>query len=91
MTRYQIQGITDRNGRDKEDEASKRRLGSTYQLLQILSNHPMVLEYITDNQGNPKSGYLQTSTVVDCEYIKSDELYIVTKLNSIYYVKKIGE
>lgn len=47
---------------------------------------PMTLEYVTDNQGNPKEGSLMTSAVVDVEETKYE--VVVTTRNSIYYFEK---
>jgi hypothetical protein len=87
MNKYQIQGITDYYGNGKIDEASQRRLGSTYNLCLLENGFPMILYYITDNQGSDKEGCLRTSTVTKYEYVEDGQLYIVTTLNSIYYLK----
>ena len=50
--------------------------------------YPMVLEYICDNQGNPKSGYLRTSMVTEIEEHRLMNEVVVTTVNSIYYFKK---
>lgn len=91
MITYQIQGITDLDGHGKTDEASQRRLGSTYYLCCLNKGSSMILQYITDNQGNTKEGYTQSSTVTEYEFVEDDQLYIVTTLNSIYYIKKLGD
>ena len=46
----------------------------------------MILSYIKDNKGNPKSGYLVTSTVKDIE--ETDIEIVVKTRNSIYYLEK---
>lgn len=63
------------------------RIGSTVRFyMKPVPGLPMVLEYICDNQGNPKSGYLRTSTVTEVE----ESMYevVVTTVNSIYYFKR---
>ena len=44
------------------------------------------LGYIADNEGNPKSGYLRTSTVNDI--IETDTEIVIKTRNSIYYFEK---
>lgn len=46
----------------------------------------MYLEYIKDNEGNPKEGMLRTSNVRSIEETES-EIIVETK-NSIYYFEK---
>ena len=63
------------------------RIGSTVNFyMKPVPGYPMVLEYVSDNQGNPKSGYLRTSRVV--EIVESMHDVVVTTVNSIYYLKK---
>lgn len=47
---------------------------------------PMILIYKEDNQGNPKDGYLRTSTVRDM--YQTEEKLIITTRNSIYCFNK---
>ena len=46
----------------------------------------MILHYLKDNQGNPKDGYLRTSTVYDVTETETE--IIVETRNSIYYLEK---
>ena len=63
------------------------RIGSTIEFYRKpVPGVPMTLAYVSDNQGNPKEGYLVTSAVVDVEETKYD--VIVTTRNSIYYFEK---
>ena len=63
------------------------RIGSTVEFyMKPTDGIPMVLAYVTDNQGDPKEGYLRTSSVVDIEETK--EHIVVTTRNSIYYFEK---
>ena len=63
------------------------RIGSTIEFYRKpILGVPMILEYISDNQGNPKEGYLTTSAVVDVEETKYE--VVVTTRNSIYYFEK---
>ena len=63
------------------------RIGSTVEFYQKpVPGVSMTLSYISDNQGNPKEGYLTTSTVIDIDETKYD--VIITTRNSIYYFEK---
>lgn len=46
----------------------------------------MYLEYVKDNEGNPKEGVIRTSIVYDVKRIEN-EIIVKTK-NSIYYFEK---
>ena len=47
---------------------------------------PALLQYITDNQDNPKEGLLRTSTVTDI--VETDkEIYLETR-NSVYVFER---
>jgi len=84
---YQIQKVTDRDGFIKQDEAYKRRTGSIGGIRRLQLYYPMIIEYKKDNQGNTKTGYLQTSVVIKIDCNSEDNSYIVTTTNSIYYLK----
>ena len=63
------------------------RIGSTVEF--YLTPSPgscMLLAYTHDNLGNPKWGYLRTSTVTDIDETENE--VIVTTRNSIYYLEK---
>ena len=63
------------------------RIGSTVRFyMKPIPRYPMVLEYTHDNLGNPKSGYLRTSTVTKIE--ESTDEIVVTTANSVYYFKR---
>ena len=63
------------------------RIGSTVNFyMKPVPGVPMVLDYVSDNQGNPKSGYLRTSRVVDVT--ESTHEVVVTTVNSIYYFER---
>lgn len=63
------------------------RIGSTVEFYMIpVPGISMVLLYVSDNQGNPKEGYLRTSTVIDVD--QTDTEIIVTTRNSIYVFEK---
>lgn len=43
---------------------------------------PALLQYVTDNQGNPKEGVLRTSTVANI--VETDTKIYLETLNSVY-------
>lgn len=89
MGLYKLEGITFPDGRSREDGRYSIRLGSTYNIMFLEEEKPMLLGYVLDNKGNSKEGTLRTSTVKKYEYVEDDELYIVETLNTIYYLHKI--
>ena len=63
------------------------RIGSTVKFyVDPVPGYPMVLEYVCDNQGNPKSGYLRTSTVAEIEKHPLTNEMVIATVNSIYYL-----
>ena len=63
------------------------RIGSTVEFyIKPIPGVPMLLSYTSDNQGNPKEGFLRTSTVIDIDETKYE--VIITTKNSIYYLEK---
>ena len=89
MSLYKLEGITFPDGKSREDGRYPIRLGSTYEILFLEKDKPMLLGYVFDNQGNEKDGVLRTSTVKQYKYVDNDELYVIETLNSIYYLHKI--
>ena len=76
-----------RTNETRTDGRYPLRIGSTVEFYtNPLPGCSMVLDYVSDNQGNPKSGYLRTSVVVDVEETK-DEI-VITTINSIYHFEK---
>ena len=63
------------------------RIGSTVEFYtNPLPGCSMVLSYVSDNQGTPKSGTLRTSTVIDVDDTKHE--IVITTVNSIYHFEK---
>lgn len=57
----------------------------------IILNMPLILKYVKDENGNDYRGYyLQTSRVVDWDFVFENRISIET-LNSIYELEKIDE
>lgn len=90
MNLYKLEGITLPDGINREDGRYPIRLGSTYEILFLEEERPMLLGYVLDNKGNSKEGMLRTSTVKKYEYVEKDQLYIVETLNTIYYLHEIA-
>ena len=82
--------VSTTTNKTRTDGRYPQRIGSTVEFyMRPKVGIPMVLAYVSDNQGNPKEGYLRTSTV---ESIYETETEIaVTTLNSIYCFKKGGK
>ena len=79
--------ITDKEDITRADGRYPLRIGSKVKLAYCLTNGAcMLLDYIEDNQGNPKSGQLRTSIVEDIKETENE--IIVTTRNSIYYFEK---
>lgn len=79
--------ITDKEDITRTDGRYPLRIGSKAKLAYYLTNGAcMLLDYIEDNQGNPKSGQLRTSTVES--FKETENEIIVTTRNSIYYFEK---
>ena len=51
---------------------------------------PFVLKYVKDENGNDYTGYLQTSRVVNWDFVYENVIRIET-LNSIYELEKVDE
>lgn len=74
-------------GETRTDGRYPLRIGSTVEFYEPpFRGCSMVLAYVLDNQGNPKSGYLQTSVVKNVQ--ESPNQYIITTKNSIYYLER---
>lgn len=84
----QIKNITHaQTGETRTDGRYPLRIGSTVEFYEPpFRGCSMVLAYVLDNQGNPKSGYLQTSVVKNVQ--ESPNQYIITTKNSIYYLER---
>ena len=74
-------------GKTRTDGRYPLRIGSTVEFLyQPTVGEYMYLDYVSDNQGNPKSGVLRTSTVKNI--IEVGSVIAVYTLNSVYYFEK---
>ena len=86
-TELTIKNITYANGETRTDGRYPLRIGSKVKLAYYLTDGAcMLLDYIEDNQGNPKSGHLRTSSVQD--FKETEDEIVVTTRNSIYYLEK---
>lgn len=63
------------------------RIGSEVKLYhQPIIGEPMLLVYVKDNQGNPRSGTLRTSMVINV--VENGKEIIVITYNSVYYLER---
>lgn len=63
------------------------RIGSEVNFFSpLMIGASVALSYVKDNEGNPKEGYLVTSTVNDVE--ETDTEIVVKTRNSIYHLEK---
>lgn len=82
-----IKNITYANGETRIDGRYPLRIGSKVKFAYYLTKGAcMLLDYIEDNHGNPKSGQLRTSSVQD--FKETENEIIVTTRNSSYYFEK---
>ena len=56
----------------------------------IISSMPFTLKYVKDENGNDYRGYLETSRVVDWDFVFWNVIRIETN-NSIYELEKVEE
>lgn len=84
---YKIEMITGSDGEERTDGRYPLRKGCLVNIYHLKSGEVMILDYIKDNQGNEKQGYLRTSTVDDYEdYGVGITVYT---MNSVYYLKRL--
>ena len=66
------------------------RIGSTFQSIMLFGvGHSVLLEYLKDNLGSPKHGYLHTSPVVDyAAFMNEGYAHIIIKSqNSVFFLR----
>ena len=74
-------------GKTRTDGRYPQRIGSTVEFyVPPTIGNSMILSYIADNAGNPKTGILPTSTIQNI--IKTDTVIAVYTLKSVYYFEK---
>ena len=74
-------------GKTRTDGKYPQRIGSTVEFWAPPTvGEWMYLFYVTDNQGNPKEGYLRTSIVNNI--IETETVIAVYTHNSVYYFEK---
>ena len=79
--------ISTTTNQTRVDGRYPQRIGSTVEFYMYPKiGMPMILAYAYDNQGNPKEGYLRTSTVQSVH--ETESAIIVATLNSIYCFEK---
>ena len=74
-------------GKTRTDGRYPQRIGSTVKFsLPHEPGHCLYLDYVADNEGNPKDGILRTSPVE--HIIETDTMIAIYTLNSVYYFEK---
>lgn len=91
MEHYKIVSITHLDGTQRADGRYPMRIGRIVEKPVIhLINRPLIINYITDENGNDYRGYtLRTSSI---QYAKEKGCTITVKtLNSIYTFEKVED
>jgi len=79
---YKIESIAHKDGTERIDGRYPLRKGCKGDIYHLKAGDCMYFEYVTDNKGNDKTGYLRTSLVEKIE--ESDDVIVVYTLNSVY-------
>lgn len=82
-----IKSITGKDGNERTDGRYPLRKGCIGKMYFLELGDVMIFEYIKDNQGNEKSGYLRSSIVED--YNLYENGITVYTMNSVYYFEKV--
>ena len=82
-----IKSITGKDGNERTDGRYPLRKGCIGKMYYLDFGIPMLFEYIKDNQGNEKSGYLRSSIVENYQLFENG--IIVHTMNSIYYFETV--
>lgn len=81
---YKIESITNLDGTPRTDGRYPQRVGCIAALpYPVFPGIGLYINYLRDNAGKQKDGWLQTSTVIDVDRLEDGGL-VVTTLNSIY-------
>lgn len=90
MYKWRINDITNHDGETRIDNKYPQRIGSIVNIATPEKNDfTFLMEYIEDNEGNEKNGFLFTSKVKKVSNEK--EKMVVKTENSIYYLQKLDE
>ena len=82
-----IKSITGKDGNERTDGRYPLRKDCIGKMYFLELGNVMIFEYIKDNQGNEKSGYLRSSIVEDYQLFENG--IIVYTVNSVYYFEKL--
>ena len=82
-----IKSITNKDGSERTDGRYPLRKGCIGKMYFLELGNVMIFEYIKDNQGNEKSGYLRSSIVEDYELFEKG--VTVYTMNSVYYFEMV--
>lgn len=82
-----IKSITNKDGSERTDGRYPLRKGCIGKMYFLELGNVMIFEYIKDNQGNEKSGYLRSSIVEDYQLFENG--ITVYTMNSVYYFEMV--
>lgn len=82
-----MKSITNKDGTERTDGRYPSRKGCIGKMYYLDFDVPMIFEYIKDNKGNEKSGYLRSSIVEDYQLFENG--ITVYTMNSVYYFEKV--
>ena len=88
--RVRIKSVTLPDGTPRADDKYPVRAGSLFNVVLLESGSRMMLDYICDNEGNPKIGTLVTSPVTTINYLNGDiDAFQVITRNSVYLLERV--
>lgn len=85
---YIIENITYKTGETRIDGHYPQRIGSIVRLYPLTEGRCAILDYVKDNEGNDKEGYIRTSTVVKYDHRIRNGIHIIETLNSVFYLRE---
>lgn len=85
-----------KSGESRADSHYLSRIGSTFACLSFLgTDHAVIMPYVKNNAGTPKSGYVVTSNLVSIDDVKTTEdgktILRFTTLNTVYILESVKE
>lgn len=84
---YRIESITGKDGLERTDGRYPLRKGCIGNIYDVIIGQVLWFEYLADNEGNVKTGYLRTSMIES--FVEDFDRLIIETLNSVYYFRKI--
>lgn len=87
MENYRVVSITDREGNPRTDGKYPLRIGRTCTKPDVRIGAPMIIQWVSKQDGTPYFGELMTSMAI-AVLERADSLKVTTR-NSIYTFKKV--